>query len=75
MANIRKRPVVLKKDEEINTKNVERIFKHMDDSFIQMDERRIVQQSVLADDADAATVRTALIDLINNLNASDLTEE
>lgn len=75
MGSIRKRAVVLRKDDEINVKNLEDIHQHYDDRLRDLDLRRIVQQSALDDNADLAAVRTALNTLIEALNGSDLTED
>ncbi|MBC8459765.1 MAG: hypothetical protein H8D67_17375 [Deltaproteobacteria bacterium] len=74
MAGLRKRGVVLTKDEEINVKNLEDISRHFDDRLRELDLRRIVQQSSLDDGATLADVISALNALNTALNSSDLTE-
>lgn len=74
MGSIRKRAVVLTKDDEINVKNLEDIHRHFDDRVRDLDLRRIEQQSSLADSAALSDVITALNSLITALNSSDLTE-
>ena len=74
MADLRKRSVVLTKDDEINTKNLEDIHRHFDDRMRELDNRRIAQQTALDDGAALADVITALNALFTALNGSDLTE-
>ena len=75
MGAIRKRPIRLKDDKNINVKELETIYQHYDDALVLLDRRRIAQQGLLDSGADAATIVTALNALIVALNASDLTDE
>jgi len=75
MATLRKRSIVLKKDEEINVKNLEEIHRYYDDRIREIDSRRLSQQTELSDSATLANVITAFNALAVALNGSDLTED
>jgi len=75
MSQIRKRPVVLKSDEEITTKQLETIYRHYDDAIIALNKRRIAQRESLASTAELADVIAKINTLITDLNGSDLTED
>ena len=75
MAGLRKRPFHLRGKQDVTDNQLEKIFSHYDDRMLEIDKRRITQQSSIASDADAATIAAALNSLISALNASDLTNE
>jgi len=72
---IRKRPVVLKSDDNITVKELETINRHFDDAIGALDKRRIAQQSSLDSAAILEDVVAKLNTLIAAFNASDLTED
>lgn len=76
---LKRRPLKITQKEHIGPTNLERNFSHIDNQLIQLDDRRIAQQTeVSVGSDDAATIvnlTTAINNLIQALNASDLTDE
>jgi len=74
MGSIRKRAVVLTKNDDIKVKNLEDIHRHYDDRLRELDFRRITQRDIVDDGAALADVITAVNALFAALNSSDLTD-
>lgn len=66
---------LLKKEDILKPENLEKVFKEYDDVNKDIDNRRVVQQTSLADSATLADVISSLNTFFTNLNDSDLSEE
>jgi len=60
---------------DFNADSFENVMKDVDDKFRTLDNRRLTQIDVLSDSATSSDIITKINDLINALNASDLTNE
>ena len=72
---IKERPFRINSDKDFNSKDVESLLAHFDENFRDIDQRRISQTGLLADDASNADIVEAFNNLVTLMNNSDLTEE
>ena len=75
---LRKRPLRILKEDDINPANLEKLFGHYEDRIKELDERRINQMSKASEgsttDETVSNILTALNNLIDALNKSSLTK-
>lgn len=76
---LKKRPIKFSKQEEINPDGLEKALSHFDARIIELDKRRIAQQSsISAGSSDSETISNLVAGvnaIITALNASSLTED
>jgi len=60
---------------DFNADSFENVMKDVDDKFRTLDNRRLTQIDVLSGSASSSDIITKINELINALNASDLTNE
>lgn len=75
MAVLSERPYKNIRPDDFNNETFEKVMKHQDENFRKLDSRRIAQVDTLASDATTDNIISKMNELINALNASDLTEE